>query len=80
MLTHLVDPLWFLHHSQLDRLWWIWQRGDHGRVLEYRGKSNNDTDTAASLSDTMNYGGFVPTMRVGQVMGTESETLCYRYE
>ena len=79
-LIRLIDPLWYLHHAQLDRLWWTWQHNARGRVLEYNGKSNNNTDARATLSDTMYYGDFFPDMYVRQVMGTESETLCYRYK
>lgn len=80
-LTISSDPIWFLHHSQLDRLWWRWQQTDRQqRLWEYSGKANNDTDAAASLRDVLDYGSFVPGIRVEQVMDTASDLLCYRYE
>ena len=81
LLTLEIDPLWFLHHSQLDRLWWIWQQADRKRRLTaYSGKADNNTDAAASLTDVMDYGGFVPNIQVSQLMDTSSGLLCYKYE
>jgi len=79
-LTLFSDPIWFLHHSQLDRLWWKWQQADPlQRLFEYNGKANNNTDEAASLLDVLDYGSFVAGVRVEQVMDTASDLLCYRY-
>ncbi|KAH8777274.1 hypothetical protein BGZ57DRAFT_927509 [Hyaloscypha finlandica] len=70
----------FLHHSQLDRLWWKWQnRKSLERLSEYKGKAKSDSEDAASLSDVLPMGGFAHDMRVSDVMNTESDLLCYRY-
>jgi tyrosinase len=36
------DPVFFLHHAQVDRLWWIWQQKDPmNRMMEYLGPAEN---------------------------------------
>ena len=75
----MVDPVWFLHHAQLDRLWWIWQQRDlETRLTDYVGPVRNDTTAPASLSNILEFGGFVPDILVVDVMDTTSNTLCYR--
>ena len=79
-LIYIVDPVWFLHHAQLDRLWWIWQQRDlKTRVTDFVGPARNDTTTQASLRDLLAFGGFVTEIPVVDVMDTTSGPLCYRY-
>lgn len=33
------DPVFFLHHTNLDRLWWEWQSNDTARLTEMDGQS-----------------------------------------
>lgn len=73
-----LDPIFYLHHAQLDRLWFLWQRKDAGhRQREYTGRT--DTSNAASLEDLLVLGGLAPDITVSQVMDTEGAELCYRY-
>ncbi|KAF4851876.1 Tyrosinase ustQ [Colletotrichum siamense] len=40
--TATNDPVFLLHHAQVDRLWWLWQNRDFdGRSKEYFGPSEN---------------------------------------
>ncbi|KAI9148944.1 Fumarate reductase 2 [Paramyrothecium foliicola] len=32
-----ADPLFFMHHTNLDRIWWEWQREDPARLTEIGG-------------------------------------------
>ncbi|KAH8596220.1 hypothetical protein B0O99DRAFT_571195 [Bisporella sp. PMI_857] len=74
------DPIFFLHHSQLDRLWWKWQKQNPViRLSEYTGKSRNGSVEMAAMSDILPMGGLAPDMTVSTVMDTESEFLCYTY-
>ncbi|TPX13319.1 uncharacterized protein E0L32_006292 [Thyridium curvatum] len=76
--TAPYDPIFYLHHAQLDRLWFLWQRKDAGhRLREYTGRT--DTSNAASLEDLLVLGGLAPDITVSQVMDTEGAELCYRY-
>jgi len=77
------DPLFFLHHTQVDRLWWTWQQGDQGsRVMQYNGKRTvNDSVLSApapSLDDRL-----PPPLSDGitirEMMDTEGVLFCYRY-
>ncbi|WDK18396.1 hypothetical protein CGRA01v4_09681 [Colletotrichum graminicola] len=80
-LTAANDPVFYLHHAQIDHLWWRWQQEDKAtRLYEYEGKHMfNSTDGTASLSDTLQYGGFAEDIPVSWVMDTEDGFLCYRY-
>ncbi len=33
------DPLFYLHHAWIDRLWWNWQVKDPARLLEIGGEN-----------------------------------------
>ncbi|TIC95046.1 Tyrosinase ustQ [Colletotrichum higginsianum] len=80
-LTAANDPVFYLHHAQIDHLWWRWQQENKAaRLYEYEGKHMfNSTDGEASLSDMLHYGGFTEDIPVSLVMDTEGGRLCYRY-
>lgn len=73
--------MFYLHHAQIDHLWWRWQQENKAdRLYEYEGKHMfNSTDGEASLSDMLHYGGFAEDIPVSLVMDTEGGRLCYRY-
>ena len=74
------DPVFFLHHTQLDRLWWLWQQADiQKRRTEYLGKASRDSVHFASLEDSIPMGGLSTDIKVRDIMVTEMESLCYRY-
>ncbi|KAI8624523.1 hypothetical protein F5Y19DRAFT_453990 [Xylariaceae sp. FL1651] len=73
------DPIFWLHHVQLDRLWWQWQQEDPARLQDY-GQYKKQPGRNVSLHDTLQQGGLVDkNILVHQVMDTESGILCYRY-
>ena len=82
MLTHacILAPVFFLHHAQLDRLWWIWQKEDAERVIEYNGPKDGHSEMAASLDDMLSMLELAPDIPVRDMMSTESDTLCYVYK
>ncbi|KAI1845478.1 hypothetical protein JX265_012423 [Neoarthrinium moseri] len=77
------DPLFFMHHAQVDRLWWLWQQADPtARILDYSGNkfaAYTGDDTRASLDDIMTFKGLNPNITVQSAMSTDSSDLCYRY-
>ncbi|KAH8809364.1 putative tyrosinase [Xylogone sp. PMI_703] len=74
------DPLFFLHHGQLDRLWWQWQQMDPSRRLyDYSGLYETGNTVKATLKDTLSLGGLANDVTVGDVMDTQGGFLCYRY-
>ncbi|KAI4592726.1 hypothetical protein KJ359_010485 [Pestalotiopsis sp. 9143b] len=47
-----VNPLFFMHHSQVDRLWWLWQQADpNARNFDFSGNK------FAAYTDDDNPGG-----------------------
>lgn len=76
-----LDPLFFLHHTQLDRLWWKWQQADPAkRLKDYTGNAVvNSTHKAARLGDLLSYGDLGPSVTVSEIMDTRSGSLCYAY-
>lgn len=75
------EPLFFLHHAQIDRLWWQWQQADASRGLDYNGITKNREGTfgEASLDDKLPMGGLADDLSVREVMSTIDSVLCYKY-
>lgn len=77
-LTTIADPIFYLHHSQLDRIWWLWQSRDkQNRVKSYDGKADGGADV--TLSDLLPLAGLDEDLTVAEIMDTESNGMCYRY-
>ncbi|KAI0405660.1 putative tyrosinase [Xylaria palmicola] len=75
------DPIFFLHHAQIDRLWWKWQSQDlETRELAYNGPSRHNSSTLAQLTDELEMGGLSPNIPVSSVMTTKNGLLCYKYQ
>lgn len=80
LILWLLDPLFFLHHAQLDRLWWTWQKTDRGeKQTEYLGKAVRNSTDLALTSDVIPMGGLAAHVQVSEILSTETELLCYRY-
>ncbi|KAM0085922.1 hypothetical protein ACKRZS_001723 [Fusarium odoratissimum] len=76
------EPLFFLHHAQIDRLWWLWQKENSTRLAEYNGLYKNINQTEqheVSLDDVLMMGGIDEDLTVGDVMDTTKGPLCYTY-
>lgn len=75
-----ADPVFFLHHAQLDRLWWLWQQRDIPRRLsEYHGRASTNGTIGATLQDVLTLKGLMSDISVSDIMDTEGGYLCYRY-
>jgi tyrosinase len=83
MYYYTVDPIFWLHHAQLDRLWWQWQQENYGkRHTEYYGKAFNTTEGSrrqGTLDDKLSFLGLWEDIAVSEVMSTDRGLLCYRY-
>jgi hypothetical protein len=78
------DPLFFLHHAQIDRYWTAWQLANTSyRTNAYSGylpaslTNASAPVVAASLTDLLIFGSLVPNVTVSQVMNTRGSLLCY---
>jgi tyrosinase len=78
------DPAFYLHHSMIDRVWWIWQNLDldtrtnaisgTGTFLNYPPSPNTTLDTVIDIGYA---GGSHVSMR--ELMSTTSGPFCYTY-
>jgi tyrosinase len=82
-----ADPAFYVHHTQLDRLWWIWQIQDlEKRLLDLaktRTMRNSPPSEPGTLDDLTNMGvlgGDVPVRDLMNTMGGMGGKLCYIYE
>ena len=79
-LTPLADPIFFLHHTQLDRLWWLWQRRQPGNGLTaYSGRKERHSIEMASMEDLIETQGLAEPVKVADLMDIQGELLCYDY-
>ncbi|KAJ5410792.1 uncharacterized protein N7487_005151 [Penicillium crustosum] len=79
------DPIFFMHHTQIDRLWWLWQQEmPSNRTYDYSGirtqdNSDGKTPPPATLNDLLPMLGMAKDLPVKQLMKTQTSLLCYRY-
>ena len=80
--SHLIflDPLFFLHHAQLDRLWSKWQTSKPGRRGTYDSRRSEDSEDRASLTDVIEMGDLASEISVADIIDTEAGILCYNYD
>lgn len=75
-----IDPIFFLHHTQLDRLWWLWQqRQPEGGLKAYGGRKQRHSMEMASLADFVEMGSLSEPVRVARVMDIQDAYLSYTY-
>ncbi|TFK21130.1 tyrosinase [Coprinopsis marcescibilis] len=75
------DPLFYLHHANIDRVWWQWQQLDLARLTDISGPAdvNNLNGPQVALNTVMSFGTIAPNVTVGEMMNTALEPLCYSY-
>ncbi|CAN9189060.1 unnamed protein product [Alternaria alternata] len=85
------DPLFWLHHTQLDYMWALWQSRDPARLADISGPRTMEglgpgRDTVEQTTvDTPVWMGFVgDDVKVGAILDTMNRegggVLCYKYE
>lgn len=85
----MSDPLFFLHHGQLDRIWAAWQAYDPRNRNAIAGGVVQDPDDFDAhplgigtpvTADTVIYmAGVGPDAKVHDVFSTTGGYLCYQY-
>ncbi|KAF2169475.1 hypothetical protein M409DRAFT_65119 [Zasmidium cellare ATCC 36951] len=73
------DPIFYLHHAQLDRIWWLWQQKRASRSTEYYGLKSRQSEETASIQDLLHYLELGSSIPVSEAMQVDAGTLCYRY-
>lgn len=77
MLTE-ADPIFFLHHTMVDKIWWQWQQQNpQNRTFAYQGVRNDGQN--ATLNDVLPMLGLAPEGVVRDYMNTKGGVLCYTY-
>ncbi|KAF8802290.1 Di-copper centre-containing protein [Phlegmacium glaucopus] len=75
-----ADPLFYLHHANLDRIWWIWQQMLPSRLYDISGRS---TITPPFQNVTLDFGlemgDLAPTIPIRDVMDLRQKPSCYAY-
>ncbi|KAH8994117.1 Di-copper centre-containing protein [Lactarius hatsudake] len=87
------DPLFWMHHAMVDKVWYDWQHrnpesaksffGGSVQALESLDSYNqypNGAPPFLNLSSTMPADGLFSEVTIGDVMNTTSGILCYIYE
>lgn len=79
-----IDPLFWLHHAQLDRIWANWQEGAPGRLSDIGGPLKPCWGTGETTLETVLWMGYIaPSKPIASVMDTRnrdgSGILCYEY-
>jgi tyrosinase len=83
------DPLFYLHHCNLDRLWWKWQSQDlEVRLKDISGPikqfdfpfGNGTTGGNVTLAFQINLNELSGNVTLAEVMDIKGGTLCYDYE
>ncbi|CZR69147.1 uncharacterized protein PAC_19047 [Phialocephala subalpina] len=75
------DPLFYLHHANLDRVWAIWQDMDlEARLTDISGYTSVwEPFINVTLDYQLNYSTLGPLTPIRDVMYTRGTTLCYEY-
>jgi tyrosinase len=85
-----ADPLFYLHHANLDRVWWSWQKLNlNARLTDISGPINmmdytNTIGGNVTLDFPLTVGVSAEDVTVGDVMNVAScgkkGALCYEYD
>ncbi|RDI82366.1 hypothetical protein Vi05172_g7687 [Venturia inaequalis] len=79
------DPLFYLHHTYLDRLWWQWEQIDAaGRMFAMGGNTTVTEPPGGFVEMTIDYEmnmfDIVPNVTIADVVNIQGGYLCYDYE
>lgn len=77
-----TDPIFFLHHAMVDRIYWIWQALHPVQASKIAGTItilNRPPSRDALKADLINLGVLAPTLSIGDLLDTLSDPFCYIY-
>ncbi|OJJ97632.1 hypothetical protein ASPACDRAFT_123521 [Aspergillus aculeatus ATCC 16872] len=83
------DPVFFMHHAYIDKVWWAWQKADPvNRMYDISGPTLNHTANVepaggwqnATLHYALSSFEIKPNVTIGAVMNTQGGYLCYGYD
>ncbi|KXX76190.1 hypothetical protein MMYC01_208629 [Madurella mycetomatis] len=81
MASWVADPVSFLFHASIDRLWWIWQLQDlDNRLYVIEGTHPGSWQSElGKLNDTLNLGYIAEDREVRELVDTMDGPFCYIY-
>lgn len=83
LFSSVQDPVFFLHHAMIDRVWATWQAGDERRrryaVNGTNVLMNPPWATKVTLGMAMEFGILDRPRRIHEVMSPRQHGYCYRY-
>lgn len=84
------DPAFYLHHTMMDKVWWLWQMQDPASRVSIDGKdviagtlTFNDSPPSANmtLDAWVSYGYAAgPERQIKELLSTTAGPFCYIYE
>lgn len=78
------DPVFYIHHAMIDRIWTVWQYMDReNRQNQIYGTStlnNSPASADMTLEDSLPFGLVTQSPVLGDLMDTLAGPYCYRYE
>lgn len=80
-----LDPIFYLHHANLDRVWWSWQKKNiSARLKDISGPINildfdNVLGGNVTLEFPLSLGVNAPNVTIEDVMNIQGDTMCYGY-
>ncbi|KAI9352035.1 hypothetical protein BDR26DRAFT_1003084 [Obelidium mucronatum] len=77
------DPIFYLHHGLVDKVWWRWQKTCPSFQFSYDGFLRGPDDPIANGIDAQAHSTLSmdswPWWTVADMLNTEGDTLCYTY-
>lgn len=80
------DPIFFMHHANIDRVWWSWQKKDlKNRLKDISGPIfiqdfNNEQGGNTTLDYPLSLGFNAQDITVSDTMDIKGGVLCYDYD
>jgi len=79
------DPLFYMHHANLDRIWWLWQRSSESNLYDIGGPIWSNGTGTVNLDTAIEMGRYtapaVPARALMDIRNRDGRgILCYRYE
>ena len=79
-MSSVLDPIFYLHHGNLDRIWAKWQAAEpEKRMYAVSGPTGGRGSANLTLDFKMPYTTLVDPVVVRDVMDTRSEPACFYY-
>ena len=76
----MLDPLFYLHHANVDRVWWGWQQMLPSRLYEMSGRSTTTPPFKdVTLDSELEMGEFEGWLSIREVMDIHKDPNCYTY-